>query len=504
MTGTSNSDKAALGDRVFLDLDGDGFQDGNEPGVAHVTVRLQTPKGETIRNVVTDDNGFFLFDNLDPGDYKFTVVEPDGFDGFTIQNARGVDDSADSDVNPNTGMSPIIHLSPGEDNRTVDAGLKPKPEPEPEPEPEPATLGNFVFNDLDGDGFQDPNEPGVEDVLVRLQTPDGTEVSTTTTNNNGKYLFDNLDPGRYKITVDKPDGFEFTQQFATFNGSRQPAIDSNINPVNGMSNVINLNPGAKNLTVDAGLIAETEPEPEPEPARLGDFVFNDLDEDGIQDEGEPGIEGATVILQNPAGDTLEETVTNADGFYSFDDLTPGRYKVTFVQPDGFNAVSPFLVGGDRSIDSDANPNNGLMSRVVNLAPGAVNKTIDAGFFNDTPDVNPGIDLEKLVRVEPVGFPPGNFGLDVGDDYGKPQALVFQYTGGAATTQTAQDSDTEASGATMFDDVVTVSAADKKGRSIFSQEVELGERVTISASDFGKGKFDSESHFSIHIVGTFSV
>lgn len=97
MTGTSNSDKAALGDRVFLDLNGDGFQDGNEPGVAHVTVRLQIPKGETIRSVVTDDNGFFLFDNLDSGDYKFTVIEPDGFNGFTLQNARGVDDSADSD-----------------------------------------------------------------------------------------------------------------------------------------------------------------------------------------------------------------------------------------------------------------------------------------------------------------------------------------------------------------------------------------------------------------------
>ena len=547
--------KGSIGDFVFNDLDSDGFQDDGEPGVNNVTVRLQTPKSETIREVVTDSNGFYLFDNLDAGDYKITVVEPDGFDGFTIQNARGVDDTADSDVNPNTGMSPVIHLDPGEDNTTVDVGLV--PEPEPEPEPEPARLGNFVFNDLDGDGFQENGEPGIPGVTVILQTPDGTEVSTTTTDNSGNYLFDNLDAGRYKITVVRPDGFEFTEQFATLNGNRQPAIDSNIAPASGMSNIINLNPGATNLTVDAGLIAEPEPEPnpatlgdrifndldedgiqdegepgvsgvvvtlqnpngntittettdsngnylfenltpgdykitvpipdgfdgyspqnvgsddtidsdlnpntgmsnvvtlnpgddnrtldggltpepepepEPELGRVGNFVFNDLNADGIQDDGEPGIPGATVILQTPDGTTIEETVTDGNGIYSFDNVTPGQYKVTFEQPNGFNSVSPFLVGSDRSVDSNANPRNGLMSPVFTLNPGQTNNSIDAGFFNEAPNVNPGVDLEKLVRVEGQGADPG---VDLCDEFGNPVGLIFEYVGGSATNQTGQ-------------------------------------------------------------------
>ncbi len=48
----------------------------------------------------------------------------------------------------------------------------------------------------------------------------------------------------------------------------------------------------------------------PETAGLGDFVFEDLDLDGIQDSNEPGIAGATVKLQNSNGQTLDTTTTN--------------------------------------------------------------------------------------------------------------------------------------------------------------------------------------------------
>ena len=414
--------KASLGDRVFFDANQNGIQDDGESGVANVVVRLQSPDGQTIETTATDDNGFYLFDNLNAGDYKITVVQPGNFDGFTVQNA-GDDDSADSDINPDNRMSQVVNLSPGEDDRSVDAGLIKTPPPAK------ASLGDRVFNDLNRDGFQDPNEPGVSDVPIRLQSPDGTEIATTITDDNGNYLFNNLDPGRYKITVVKPDGFEFTQRFATVDGNRQPTIDSNIDPNNGMSNIINLNPGARNLTVDAGLVEDLPPK-----ASLGDRVFNDLNENGIQDEGEPGISGASIILQNSGGDTLSETTTNDDGFYSFDDLAPGSYKVTFEQPDGFNSVSPFLAGGDRSIDSNANPNNGLMSQVFNLAAGEVNNTIDAGFFNKEVPVNPDVDIEKLVRVEAEGT---EAGIDLCDEFGDPIGLIFEYIGGSATNQTGQ-------------------------------------------------------------------
>jgi hypothetical protein len=147
-----------------------------------------------------------------------------------------------------------------------------------------------------------------------------------------------------------------------------------------MSNVVTLTPGEFNNTIDGGFFKT----PPPEPAKLGDFVWNDLNQNGLQDPGEPGIAGATVKLQNPNGNTIATTTTDSTGMYMFGNLTPGNYKVMFVQPQGFDGVSPYLVGNNRAIDSDANPNNMLMSNVVTLTPGEFNNTIDGGFFKTPP------------------------------------------------------------------------------------------------------------------------
>jgi hypothetical protein len=130
--------------------------------------------------------------------------------------------------------------------------------------------------------------------------------------------------------------------------------------------------------------------PGPNLAGLGDFVWNDLNRNGIQDPGEPGINGATVKLQDAAGNTLATTTTGDNpntpaveqGYYAFNNLAPGTYKVMFVQPNGFSNVSPFMASGSTPAnDSDANPANGLMSNPVTLTAGQFNSTIDAGFYN---------------------------------------------------------------------------------------------------------------------------
>ncbi|MGB5709953.1 MAG: SdrD B-like domain-containing protein, partial [Waterburya sp.] len=131
-------------------------------------------------------------------------------------------------------------------------------------------------------------------------------------------------------------------------------------------------------------------------AKLGDFVWEDLNANGLQEADEPGINGVTVKLLSATGAVLQTTTTGAgtddpdtpgdesNGYYEFAGLTPGvDYKVMFTQPTGFNSVSPFQVedDDDPAIDSDANPGNGLMSDVVVLESGKFNRTIDAGFYN---------------------------------------------------------------------------------------------------------------------------
>jgi len=66
-------------------------------------------------------------------------------------------------------------------------------------------------------------------------------------------------------------------------------------------------------------------------AQLGDTVWLDTNKNGIQDSGEPGINGARVVLTNAAG-TVVGTATTAkgpwDGWYKFVGLDAGRYTAT--------------------------------------------------------------------------------------------------------------------------------------------------------------------------------
>jgi len=68
----------------------------------------------------------------------------------------------------------------------------------------PIEIGNFVWLDSNGDGIQDPNEPGIGGVTVTLTGPDGSV--TKTTDADGAYLFGPLDGvapnSDYTITFD--------------------------------------------------------------------------------------------------------------------------------------------------------------------------------------------------------------------------------------------------------------------------------------------------------------
>ncbi|MDA7502300.1 Ig-like domain-containing protein, partial [Chitinophagales bacterium] len=59
---------------------------------------------------------------------------------------------------------------------------------------------------------------------------------------------------------------------------------------------------------------------------IGDYVWHDDNQDGVQDAGEEGIPNVVVTLVNPDGST-ETTTTDADGLYLFDDLPEGDYTV---------------------------------------------------------------------------------------------------------------------------------------------------------------------------------
>jgi hypothetical protein len=106
---------------------------------------------------------------------------------------------------------------------------------------------------------------------------------------------------------------------------------------------------------------------------IGNFVWKDVNANGIQEAGEPGIAGATVKLTLPNSTTVTKT-TDANGGYSFTGLAAGNYTVTFTTPTGLVPTTS-NAGSNDAVDSD--PVNGSVT--VALGVGQHNNTVDAGF-----------------------------------------------------------------------------------------------------------------------------
>ena len=230
-----------------------------------------------------------------------------------------------------------------------------------------ASLGDFVWNDLNDNGIQDAGEPGIGGVTVNLLNSGGTTIASTTTNPSGLYSFPNLTPGTYSVQFVKPTGYSFSP----INQGGDDTVDSDADTTSGTTGTYTLASGDNNTTVDAGLY---------QPAALGDFVWKDLNGNGIQDAGEPGIANVTVNLLGPTGSSvLATTTTDSNGLYHFTNLVPGTYRVEFVQPSGYS-FSPATQGSDTAKDSNADTTSGITTTSFTLASGDNNTTVDAGLY----------------------------------------------------------------------------------------------------------------------------
>ncbi len=84
--------------------------------------------------------------------------------------------------------------------------------------------------------------------------------------------------------------------------------------------------------------ASTETCTPPRLGSIGDRVWYDLNADGAQDPGEPGIPGVTAALSGDGAGTSDSA--GADGFYPlFTGLAPGNYTVDATCPVGFFATT---------------------------------------------------------------------------------------------------------------------------------------------------------------------
>ncbi|GAB3808398.1 hypothetical protein GCM10028819_47380 [Spirosoma humi] len=122
---------------------------------------------------------------------------------------------------------------------------------------------------------------------------------------------------------------------------------------------------------------------------LGNFVFNDLNKDGAQTPGEPGIDKVTVYLYDQSGKTkLDSTVTAGGGNYLFDSLTDGRYVVRFLTPAAYQLTTANAAGVADDLNSDAGVGGftGVYTIDTSQPTSSTarnNLTVDAGFYGQS-------------------------------------------------------------------------------------------------------------------------
>jgi hypothetical protein len=147
---------SSIGDRVWLDLDGNGIQDGPEPGVQGVDVTLLDALDATVNTTSTGPTGSYQFLTC-PGDYRVLFTAPSGTT-FTAQD-QGGDDAVDSDADVATGRSHLFAVGDAGVDASVDAGLLCSAPPQALVLTK-VTLSNDA-NEYPTLHFQDPNDPAL-------------------------------------------------------------------------------------------------------------------------------------------------------------------------------------------------------------------------------------------------------------------------------------------------------------------------------------------------------
>jgi uncharacterized repeat protein (TIGR01451 family) len=285
---------------LFMDTNGNGTQDIGEPNLPNIDVVLTDQFGG-IHTVSSNGNGDWTANYIPAGTVTVDVNNSDpDMPAGAIQTA-GTDPQ---NVTVNDGLT----TDAGSDGYAL-----------------PSTIFGLVFIDTDNDGIKDAGEGPIQGVRLDLSgvTNLGQVISATVYSAaDGSYSFPNLLPGTYSVTETQPSGYLDgldAKGGIVIPGSKTTDIISGIN-LSGGINTTNNNFG------------------ELPPARLTGYIYQDVNNNGIKDAGEAGIQGAQVRLTgtDDIGQLIDLVFTTpAGGYYSFLNLRPGTYSLAETQPTGW-------------------------------------------------------------------------------------------------------------------------------------------------------------------------
>lgn len=323
------SDRPIINGFTWLDANHNGVVDTDETGINGVKVTLHKWSDNSIvQTTYTINNyggspGYYAFANITADSYyvTFDYSAIPGATAFTVQNAPGNTEhsSADSDADPATGKTGIIHARNNYTVSGINAGLL-------------ATMPivkGYIW-DAKGTGATEPSMGnGVTGVRVHLK--DGaTTIESTTSGFDGSYVFSGLTENKsYDVEIELPSG----STLAVGTTNPQSAIAEN-------------DPTFVNFQLENAT------------ASIKGRVWYDANQDSIRDANEKNGNDISVLLRRQ-GETavVATTTTDINGYYSFNDLSAGVYDVEI-------GVSQKYIVGIRTNENKANPANNKIEGII--------------------------------------------------------------------------------------------------------------------------------------------
>ena len=395
-TNTPNS--GAISDFVWYDTDKDGVQDVGEPGIPNVTLDLykdtdgtpglNTATDTKVDSTVTDAGGGYLFTGLEAGSY---FVDITGIGSKLTGLTHIIANQSKSDPTAAIVL-PVGGIYKDADFGYVWQSVK-------------VVVGDTVWFDDNVDRVQQPSEPGIPNVTVRVYDSIGTVIGTADTDANGHYRIE-VSPGNgYTVSPDPAD-------IPTGLTATTPVTHSL--PV--------LKSGDQYLDADFGYDG-------PGLGTIGNLVFGDNNKNGVFDGSpEAGLPGVSVSLirdtnRNQAWNSGEPVIatvtTDKDGGYLFTGLPAGHY---LVHVSNTNAV---LLNYTKSVLGTAGADNHNQADpyaidLIDLVAGGSNLTADFGYVKIDPSLG---QIGNRVWIESDGN--GLFN-PTGKDVGQPGVTVVLY------------------------------------------------------------------------------
>lgn len=298
---------------AYVDANENLVHDESEQLITGVPVRLELRDGgawtEAARTE-TDLYGKYAFTGLSAGEYR-VICTLSGQELYAVSVGTSMASEAGAVVGD------AVTLEEGKSVSGGDVGLAPS-----------ARLALTVFQDSNGDGKRgdyDRGVPGIEVTLLEGETP----LDSTSTDSDGKAaLYARAD--RYTVRVTLPAGYGISD------GSVQSrTVDLDVSFATGEEEALTL------AVAPVGA--------------LGGRVFEDMDNDGIMGDGDPGVAGVTVRIEGNRTGTVREITTDETGEYLFDFLPDDMYTISATLPEGMLYARYSQTGGDlRSIFTGSN------------------------------------------------------------------------------------------------------------------------------------------------------